>query len=326
MMLTMMLTTFYCLFNLAISSSFAYPDAHLVPAVAFSFAADYGTVALHLTNDSSVSLAKLAGTPGYKTFMRREQALPPDSWFCSIWGTCARNPDIDAANAMINALKSSAEEYFGTTFCFVSIAVPDARQTNYQREIFEAAINASGLRQPFSTQSAAKQAVFANQPEDIDMIPDQQIALAIEYSRAGLNLELFCDDGGILDSLRIDHNLGLGADDPDRAHWNAVLSALERISKPPFPNCPSWDSTVHKKINYIVLYGDSVKNTELLRVVARAVGEEVVAEARWWEPEFGIALSLARTSYSVQNSNDFEDRPAFGCRWRSGLYSGTAEL
>jgi hypothetical protein len=259
--------------------------------------------------------------------MGRDHALPPDSWFCSIRGTCARKPDIDAIDAMISALKSSVEEYLGTTFCFVDIAVPDASQSNYQREIIEAAVKASGLRQAFSTQSAAKEAVRSNQPEDWDMIPDEQVALAIDYSRAGLNLDVFCDDGGILDHLRSDHNLGIGANGSDPAHWDAVRSALERISKPPFPNCPPRNyPTVQKKINYIVFYGDSVKDEELLRLVARVLGTKLVAEARWWEPEFGVALELAGNSFYVQNSDDFKDRPAFGCRWRSGLYSGNAEL
>lgn len=227
---------------------------------------------------------------------------------------------------MIHALKSLTEEYLGTTFCFVDIAVPDASPANYQREIFETAVRAAGLRQSISTQTAGRIAVLANQPEDPDMIPDEQIALAIDYSRAGLNLALFCDDGGVLDSLRHDYNFDIGVSSDGPAHWKAVRSALERITMAPFPNCPSLNPTIHKKVNYIVLYGDSVKNEDFLRVVARVLGTELVAEARWWEPEFGVALRLAKSAFIGQNSADFRGSPAFGCRWRSGLYSGNAEL
>jgi hypothetical protein len=312
---------------------------YVIPAVGFSLTADYGyfplrwhdsqrsktltvgsMVAIHLANHTSLNVAKIHGSPGYTSFMRQEQTLSPDTPLCSVLGTCARKPDAGAARDMIEALKSSAEAYFGTTFCFVSIAVPDASKGNYQKEILEAAVRASGLRQSMSTQSAARIAIYANQPEDLDDIPDEQIALAIHYTRSSITLDLFCDDGGILDLLRHDYSFDSGAEGSGPADWDMVRSALGRISQPPFRNCPSWNPTGQKKINYLVLYGESVKNGEFLRAIAGALGEDLVAEARWWEPEWGVALKLAEYSYRGQNDIDFRGEPAFGCRWRSGLY------
>lgn len=280
----------------------------------------HSIAALHLTNHSSVKLAKIDGGLDYKAFMRREDALPPDSWLCFLWRSCTRKPDTDAAETMINALKSSAMQYFGTSFCFVDIAIPDATQGNYQREIFEAAVRTAGLRQPNPSQNAGLVAVSANDATDVEL-PDGQIVLAIDYSRSSLNLDLVCDDAGILDRRRHEYIPNIGADSPDPAHLDAVGAALRRILLQPFPDCPSWERTRHKKINHLVLYGDAIDNEAFLQAIKSILGTGLVARARVWEPVFGVALSLAEGSYRGQNSIDFKGEAAFGCRWRSGLYA-----
>jgi hypothetical protein len=282
-------------------------------------------VAVHLTNHSALRLAKIDGSSEYKSFMRREKWPPPNVPLSSVQGIWPGKPDTDAARFMIEALKSSAGAYLSTTFCFVDIAMPVARQGNYQKEIFEAAVRASGLRQPHPAQSAGNVAVGANDPKDVEL-PDGQIVLAIDYSLSGLNLDLICDDAGIVDGLRHEYAQGIGADNPNPAHWDKVSAAIEKILLRPFPDCPSFERTGHKTLNHIVLYGDSVDNKEFLQLITRILGTDLVTRARAWEPEFGVALSLAENSYQRQNSIDFKGQAALGCRWRSGLYSAEAEL
>jgi hypothetical protein len=255
--------------------------------------------------------------------MRREHALPPDMPLCFIRGNCLKKPDANAAEAMVNALKSSASAYVGTTFCFVDVTMPDVTRS-YQAEVVEAAVKASGLRQLHRTLSAGKIAVWANQPKDIEIL-DEQIALAIDYSRSGLNLNMFCYDTGIVDEIRHDFNPRIWADNTD---LDAARAALKRISQPPFPDCPMVQEPLpdlHSKIDYIVLYGDSVFAKEFLQVVTDVLGAEGVTEARAWEPVSVAALGAAENSFNTQNSMYFSDKPAFGCRWRSGLYSGDAQ-
>ncbi|RKU49557.1 hypothetical protein DL546_009237 [Coniochaeta pulveracea] len=319
-----MLSLFCFLSCLVVPSCSARPGIDfVVPAVAFSLTADYGIAALHLTNHSSVTLAKIDGGVGYKAFMRREDALPPDPWLCFLWRSCTRKPDTDAAETMINVLKASAMQYFGTSFCFVDIAMPDATQGNYQREIFEAAVRTAGLRQPNPSQNAGLVAVLANDPTDVEL-PDGQIVLAIDYSRSSLNLDLVCDDAGVLDRRRHEYIPNIGADSPDPTHLDAVDVAIRRILLQPFPDCPSWERTGHKKINHIVLYGDAIDNEAFIQAIKNVLGTGLVARARVREPVFGVALSLAEASYRGQNSIDFKGEAAFGCRWRSGLYAQNA--
>ncbi len=71
---------------------------------------------------------------------------------------------MDAAKAMLATLKSSAEAYLGSRFCFADAVIP-ANERSYQKEIVEAALGANGLRQTFPIQSAGKFAVLANEPQ-----------------------------------------------------------------------------------------------------------------------------------------------------------------
>jgi len=276
------------------------------------------TAAVFLPNRSSVKLAKVEGGTGYKTFMRRKDSLPPDNLGCRLLGTCPRKLDTDAATDMIATLKSSAEAFLGTRFCFADVVLPDRGKT-YQKEVVEAALVAHDLRLSFPIQSAAKVAIIANDPDD-SALPDEQIVLAIDYSRSGLNLDLFCDDIGIVDSLgRQHHELGIGADNPDPAHWAAVSAALQTMAQPPFPRCPMGYQD-QDRIHYLVLYGERATDGNFLRTLVDVFGSDLVSRTRARDPEFVSALSAAEISFDRQNNIDFRGEPSFGCRWRSGLH------
>lgn len=251
--------------------------------------------------------------------MRRENGLPPDSPFCHILGTCLGEPDVKAANDMIAALRSSAEAYLGgVKFCFSDLIIPD-RDKSYQRHVVEGAVRAHGLRQTFPTLSAGQVAVIANDPRDSEL-PSEQITLAVDYSRSGLNLDLFCNDIGVVDPLTAQHEVGIGADNSDPAHWAAVSAALQRIAQSPFPRCPM-GRKFQDRIHSLVLYGDSVGDVDFLHTITGVLGEDLVTQARARDPEFVSVLGAAELSFETHNAIDFRDQPAFGCRWRSGLYA-----
>ena len=251
--------------------------------------------------------------------MRREEPLPPDAPFCSIFGTCIRQPDVTAAHQMLKTLRTSASAYLGTSFCFVDIAVPENKKT-YQTDILASAVKAIGLCQPRITFDAARTAVGYREERDT-IIPENQIVLAIDYSNAGLGLDLICNNEGIIENLREEHHVGLGASDTSPSHWEDVVAALRYITQSPLPLC-SFEDGPHDYIDYVVLYGDSTTNEGLKYVLDQVLGDELIERARKADPEFKVALAVAESSYDVQNEIDFRGKAAFGCRWRSGLYSG----
>lgn len=155
--------------------------------------------------------------------MRRETGIQPDTALCRFLGICPKKPNVEAATAMVTALKSSAEAWLAAKICFADVAIP-INQNSYQKDIIEGALRAQSLRYTAPIQSSGKLAVIANEPQNSEL-PDEQITLAIDYSRSGLNLDLFCDDISGVDSLSYHHQLGIGADNHDPAHhhwcfWN----------------------------------------------------------------------------------------------------------
>jgi hypothetical protein len=99
--------------------------------------------------------------------MRRDKASGSDKPFCSWLGTCAVDNDVNAANAMVAALKSSVVAYLGTTFCFADITIPNIDNI-HQKDIIQAAVAGQGLRQTLPTINAWKSAVAANIDWDMD--------------------------------------------------------------------------------------------------------------------------------------------------------------
>jgi hypothetical protein len=137
---------------------------------------------------------------------------------------------------MLGALKSSAVAYLGTTFCFVDIAVPNHRKS-YQKDVIQAAVKAHILRQTFPTQSAGKVAMIANEPPDAKL-PDEQITLAIDYSRSGLNLE----------SVNLTAHL-IG--EMDRCHAVATRSP-QRTAEPTQLKVQLGLPTIRKHFNFLI--------------------------------------------------------------------------
>ena len=100
--------------------------------------------------------------------MRREQApvsmLPSDnsSWamFCAFYnsaipakfraylGYCPVDPDTDATQSLLHALKTAAEVYLGHGICFSNISLPDRHAAGgYQSRVIEKANRNIGLTQ-----------------------------------------------------------------------------------------------------------------------------------------------------------------------------------
>ncbi|EQB56317.1 hypothetical protein CGLO_03669 [Colletotrichum gloeosporioides Cg-14] len=333
-----------CLFCLlittaaAVASSLSHPP---VPGVGFSLTPDYGTAAIFFQNGSHVEVARIEGSPAYKSFMRkgdnatsivedlpgmsllRNAVCPPLQPFGL--AICERDPDFDSCQGLLRSLQSSVASYLGTTFCYAGVVVPD-QTWQYQDYIINKAIKSVGLRLTHRVLSAAKLVMWANRINNPSTPRyETQAVLSVDYSDSGLNVNLFADDEGVADVLRQVYDQQLGADRREQpGHLQAVKALLTEVTKLPL----GYDLYGHQmpdKIQRVVLYGDAVMDGGFLDMLKAVVGVDVVDNAQSFAPVFTAAIGMATSAFERENWLDFNVEPAFGCRWRSRLYDAPSE-
>ncbi|KAF4819089.1 hypothetical protein CGCSCA5_v004571 [Colletotrichum siamense] len=333
-----------CLFLLlmvaeaATASSLSHPP---VPGVGFSLTPDYGTAAIYFQNGSHVEVARIEGSPAYKSFMRKRdnttsivEGVPGISLLRNAvcpplqplgLSICERDPDFDSCQGLLRSLQSSVASYLGTTFCYAGVVVPD-QTWQYQDYIINKAIKSVGLRLTHRVLSAAKLVMWANHINNPGTPHYQtQAVLSVDYSDSGLNVNLFADDEGVADVLRQVYDQQLGADRREQpGHLQAVKDLLTEVTKAPLGH-DLYGHPMPDKIQRIVLYGDTVMDGGFLDILKAVVGEDVVNNAHSFEPVFAAAVGMATSSFESMNWLDFNVEPAFGCRWRSRLYDAPSE-
>lgn len=288
----------------------------------------YSTAAIYFANGSFAEVAQIEGSPEYKRFMRNDapssarkslcDRLPPSLQQVTL-GLCSKPPDITSTLSLLRALKYSIESYLGTTFCFVDVVVPDLRQT-YQISVIETTIRAIHLRQTLETLNAGKLALLANRvSKESGSDAAEQVVLAIDYSRSGLNTMIFCDDNGIIDALRQVYSPHLGAENPLPGNLKGVKTALKKFIQPPFGTSPMGQK-LPDHIDRLVLYGDRCSDKQFSGMLVEILGKDLVEKSYLSNPVFVSADGMALASYEHMDDIDFNIKPAFGCRWRSRLY------
>ncbi|KAK2760147.1 hypothetical protein CKAH01_16550 [Colletotrichum kahawae] len=320
----------------------ASPSSHPpVPGVGFSLTPDYGTAAIYFQNGSYVEVARIEGSPAYKSFMRKSdnitsiaEDLPGISLLRNSvcpplqplgLAICKRDPDFDSCQDLLRSLQSSVASYLGTTFCYAGVVVPD-QTWQYQDYIINKAIKSIGLRLTHRVSSAALLVMWANHINNPDRPHDEtQAVLSVDYSESGLNVYLFGEDQGVADLLRQVYDQQLGADRRERpGHLQAVEALLTEVTNPPLGR-DFWGHSMPDKIQRVVLYGDAVMDGGFLDTLKAVVGVDMVDNTHSFKPVFAAAIGMATSSFERVNSLDFNVEPAFGCRWRSRLYDATSE-
>ncbi|KAH0437133.1 hypothetical protein CcaCcLH18_04001 [Colletotrichum camelliae] len=299
------------------------------------------TAAIYFQNGSYVEVARIEGSPAYKSFMRKRdnttsitEDLPGISLLRNAvcpplqplgLAICERDPDFDSCQGLLRSLHSSVASYLGTTFCYAGVVVPD-QTWHYQDYIINKAIKSVGLRLTHRVLSAPLLVMWANHINNPGKPHDEtQAVLSVDYSESGLTVNLFGEDQGIADLLRQVYDQQLSADRREQpGHLQAVEALLTDVTKPPLGH-DSYGNLMPDKIQRVMLYGDAVKDKGFLDTLKVVVGVDVVDNAHSFEPVFVAAIGMATSSFERMNWLDFDVEPAFGCRWRSRLYDATNE-
>ncbi|KAF9878140.1 hypothetical protein CkaCkLH20_04178 [Colletotrichum karsti] len=324
----------------ASSSAPSHPQRK-VPGVGFSLTPDYGTAAIYFQNGSSVSVARIEGSPAYKSFMRkhddRENAAEEASAVSSLRSSvcrsiqplslpvCKREPDFASVQGLLRSLQSSVNSYLGATFCFAGIAVPD-RNRQYHNHVIEESLKSIGLRQTHQILDAPRLVLVANNIDSSESPGHKsQAVLSVDYSASGLNVALFAEDAGVADIIRRNYSQHLGGDhQSEHGHLEAVEDVLKDITKPPFGDDLS-GSPITDEVRQVVLFGDLITDPGFRRALERVVGSKLVEEAHGVNPVFAAALGMAKSSHERMDDLDFDVQPALGCRWFSDLYAAGRE-
>ncbi|KAJ5016859.1 hypothetical protein K4K57_010480 [Colletotrichum sp. SAR 10_99] len=263
-------------------------------------------MAIYFQNGSHVEVARIEGSPAYKSFMRkhdnttsivedvhgisllRNAACPPlQPLGLSI---CERDPDFESCQGLLRSLQSSVASYLGTTFCYAGVVVPD-QTWQYQDYIINKAIKSVGLRLTHRVLSAAKLVMWANHINNPGTPHYQtQAVLSVDYSDSGLNVNLFADDEGVADVLRQVYDQQLGADRREEpGHLQAVKDLLTEATEAPLGH-DLYGHPMPHKIQRVVFYGDAVMDGRFLDILKAVVGEDVVNNAHSFEPVFAAAV------------------------------------
>jgi len=292
------------------------------------------TAAIYFANGSFVEVARIEGSPEYKSFMRKHEPAGGElaegipsvallrNALCLLprLPFCKRNPDFVSTQALLRSLQYSVASYLGTSFCFTGIGIPD-QTWQYQNDIIQKAIKSIGLRQTPRMVLVANHLDNSKTSGCRSEIPDgrTRAILSIDYSVSGLNVVLFSEDDGIVDIMRRIYNQHLGAGHRGHGHLESVKAALMEVTKPPLGR-DFMGTLLTDDIQDLVLYGDAVMDAGFLDILRAVIGSDLVEKASALEPVFAAAMGMAITSYQEMDWMYFNTKPAFGCQWGSSLY------
>ncbi|KAH9882338.1 hypothetical protein J1614_000574, partial [Plenodomus biglobosus] len=315
-----------------------YPTRPSAPGVAFRLTPDYGIAAIYLKDGTYVSVAQIQGSPEYQSFMRKTTASPftRDSAGCQLLSpllgrsrsafgidvnTCL-GTDVAIVKTLLASMNSAIESYLGTNICFASLSldVTDDKKTEVARE----ALHAVGLTEVLPTIQSAKYVVLANRPESRPGPDEEWIVLAVDFSTRWYNVGLYTiQDFGIVDPV---YESVRGPKIGQNNQIDVLRDTLRHLLASPPPNVKLPDH-----IHHLIVYGDDSRNDALHTLLAEMLGKNLVRDARISDSVFDGPKFAANAVFKNMDTVDFEMhvKPAFGCRWRSKLYSGdqiTSEL
>ncbi|MBE3041097.1 hypothetical protein IMZ48_00615 [Candidatus Bathyarchaeota archaeon] len=289
----------------------------------------YRTAAIHYDNGSTVSVARIEGSPAYQDFMRRDAALPPTARpLCdyipptlgTLLGicTCPVGEDTASVEAVMRELRASVASSMGTNFCHANLVLWSRdHATDYQKQVIQQALTNIGLIQPTDgVLDGGSGAVHTNGVGSAyERTLLRILVLAVDYSRYGLGAQLFWQDAdGVVEWVRGDHRLGAG---PEEA-----AELLRAIAAPPFGDDPTyvgWSDPTPTEISKLVLYGDAILdyNDVFQAALGDVLGPRLVEDALAVDPVFAGTTWGARYAYERVNNWAFNRDPAFGCCWWS---------
>ncbi|ORX96835.1 hypothetical protein BCR34DRAFT_578346 [Clohesyomyces aquaticus] len=234
-----------------------------------------------------------------------------------------RNADVSYTKALLAFLKSATESYLGTNICYAAINLDDV--SKHKASVALEALGALGLHQVLSIIQTSLSFVLAHKPRTAPAFDEEPWpVLAIDYSVHWFAVGLYTiGEDGIVDPVE-GYVGGPRIDEEDQ------LGALRDTLSHLFAHPPA-DIRLPGGLRHLVVYGDDANNEEFRRILAEALVNEqlpvqhirdLLRDASVSSSVFDGPASTAYYAHVHMDTSDFERVPsAFGCKWRSKLYS-----
>ncbi|KAF2272060.1 uncharacterized protein EI97DRAFT_437242 [Westerdykella ornata] len=311
-----------------------YPSRPRAPGIAFRLTHDYGVAAIYLENGTSVPVAQVYGSPGYQEFMRKNNtsASPEASKFCQLRSQAidrlpsaatskidiCRNADVIHTKALLSTLQAATESYLGTNICHAALILDDV--SKHKVNVAHEALAALGLYQVLPTVQASKSFALAHRPKDAPAFDEKPWpVLVIDFSIHWFNIGLYTiGELGIVDPVE---GYVRGPTTDEENQLDALRDTLSHI----FAHPPA-DMRLPEELRHLIVYGDDANNDEFRRILAAALRNVQLPTQQTRNVLSSIFDGPAYTAYTAHvrmDTPEFETHApsAFGCKWRSKLYS-----
>lgn len=233
-----------------------------------------------------------------------------------------RNADVTSTKALLATLQTAVESYLGTNICFAAFTLDHVE--GHRVDVAQEALQALGLRQVMPTGLTAKNVVYAHRGNTFPRFDQEPwVVLAVDYSFNWFNVGLYTiGEGGIVDPIEVND----AARGPQIGEDNQ-LDALKNTLRQLFANSLS-NVSLPDQIRHLYVYGDDAKNNALHHLLATILNADLVRDARVVSSVYDSVFEMAYSAHGVMDTIDFETEvpAAFGCKWRSKLYSGDQNI
>ena len=178
---------------------------------------------------------------------------------------------------MLKALKIAAESYLETSVSTAEVVFPFPISDSYRDTILRSAYSSVSLHPPWFRLApagifAAKAYGIGGNCED----DPEQLILTVDYSRAALTALLVDEECSVFLDRRVLHDTRLGLDglhDRSEASRSDLERALREITKLPLED---GNGAGLKRINNLVLLGESAGNSQLHDVLKEVLAEQYI--------------------------------------------------
>ncbi|KAF7195050.1 hypothetical protein HII31_03518 [Pseudocercospora fuligena] len=237
---------------------FSYPSTETLPStsmnmgIAFNLAFGYGTAAVYHANGTSVNVAKIEGSFGYKAMMRAQnwsmpqddapydgggwsEDLPHASFLAAKLGLLRKaEPDLrtKALSEMLHSLRTAMESYLGTRFVAVDVVFPSRPSSAMVRSL-RLASSHLGVHLTGTSAGAGQIAAFDILGNNWDCDDPEKLIVTVEWSRAALTAMVYTEDCGIFEGIRGFQSFTLGSEDFSDSKRIAILRKLRDLVQTP---------------------------------------------------------------------------------------------
>ncbi|KAF2148932.1 hypothetical protein K461DRAFT_55284 [Myriangium duriaei CBS 260.36] len=254
------LTTIFWASTFAANPTPSNPDVEQeVVGVGFSLSHTHGAAAAHFPNGSTISVAHIPGTPGYKSYMRSLPFLPPSTSspptsngsltcprpppFRLLWPTSPL-PSPASLIDLLTALKSATESTLAHPVTTVQLPLPFSASLTHDTHAhahIRAALAEVGVTRSLPLMQDNVHAALVARGYDCRISADEcsdaaavralpGVVMVVEYSEVGMGVVVLKkDDGGVYLEVKTGWDWSVGVEEMERCWVDGGSGAVDGV-------------------------------------------------------------------------------------------------